>query len=98
MIFIRIRGGNVNLEPVLGKSMCHVENPSKLSTTIFLSSLLNHLFYQKVVEVVIVWKGKSMGKFELGRAPSFGMSCFSCMDKKTPGLYASLDPCIHVLD
>ena len=27
----------------------------------FLSSLPNHLFCQKVVEVVITWKGKSMG-------------------------------------
>ena len=56
----------------------------------FLSSLPNHLFFQKVVEVVIAWKGKSMGNFELDRAPSFGMSCFSCMDKKTPEPYASL--------
>ena len=56
----------------------------------FLSSLPNHLFYQKVVEVVIAWKGKSMGNFELGRAPSFGMSCFACMDKKTPQPYTSL--------
>ena len=62
----------------------------------FLPSLPNHLFCHKVVEVVISWKGKSMGKFELGKAPSFGMSCFACMDKKTPKPYASFDPCIHV--
>ena len=29
-------GGNVNLEPVWGKAMCHGENPSELSTTLFL--------------------------------------------------------------
>ena len=29
-------GGNVNLEPIWEKSMCHVEIPSKLSTTLFL--------------------------------------------------------------
>ena len=56
----------------------------------FLSSPPNHLICQKVVEVVIAWKGKSMGNFKLGRAPSFGMSCFACMDKKTPEPYASL--------
>ena len=56
----------------------------------FLSSLPNHLFCQKVVEVVIAWKGKSMGNFELGRAPTFGMSCFTCMDKKTLEPYANL--------
>ena len=63
----------------------------------FLSSLPNHLFCQKVVEVVISWKGKSMGNFELGRAPSFGMSCFADMDKTTPELYASSYPRVHVL-
>ena len=51
-----------------------------------------------MVEVVIAWKGKSMGNFELGRAPSFGKSCFACMDKKTPEPYASFDPRVHVLD
>ena len=56
----------------------------------FLSFLPNNLLCQKVVEVVIAWKGKSMGKFELGRAPSFGMSCFACMDNKKPEPYASL--------
>ena len=70
--------------------MCHGENPSKMSTTLLLVFLPNHLFCQKVVEVVIAWKGKSMGNFELGRAPSFGMSCFACMDKKTPEPYANL--------
>ena len=64
----------------------------------FLSSIPNHLFCQKVVEVVIAWKGKSMGNFELGKAPSFGMSCFSCMDKKKLEPYPSFYPCIHVLD
>ena len=84
MIFLRVRGRNVNLEPVWGKSMCHGENPSELSTTLFLVFSSNHLFCQEVVEVVIAAKGKSMGNLELGRAPSFGMSCFTCMDKKTP--------------
>ena len=51
-----------------------------------------------MVVLVIAGKGKSMGKFELGRAPSFGMSCFACMDKKTPEPYASFDPHVHVLD
>ena len=56
----------------------------------FLSSLPNHLFCQKVVEVVIAWKGKSMGNFEWGKAPSFGVSCFACRDKKTLETYANL--------
>ena len=78
--------------------MYHEENPSKLSTTLFLVFLPNHLFCQEVVEVVIAWKGKSMGKFKLSRAPSFGMSCFACMDKKTPEPYAIFDRHVHVLD
>src|SRR5713226_5734181 len=69
---------------VMGRTHKNCQLPS------FFSSLPNHLFCQKVVEVVIAWKGKSMGNFELGRAPSFGMSCFSCMDKKTLEPYASL--------
>ena len=36
--------GNVNLEPVWGKSMCHGKNPSELSTNLFLVFLPNHLF------------------------------------------------------
>ena len=51
-----------------------------------------------MVEVVIAWKGKSMGRFELSKVPSVGMSCFACVDKKTLELYASFDPRIHVLD
>ena len=80
------------------------ENPCLMGRThqncqlpYFLSSLPNHLFYQKVVEVVISWKGKSMGKFELGKAPSFGMLCFACMDKKTTEPHANFDPRVHVL-
>ena len=69
---------------VMGRTHQNCQQPS------FLSFLPNHLFCQKVVEVVIAWKGKSMGNFELGRAPSPGMSCFVCMDKKTPKPYASL--------
>ena len=69
---------------VMGRTHQNCQLPS------FLSSLPNHLFFQKVVEVVIAWKGKSMGKFELGRAPSSRMSCFACRDKKTPEWYASL--------
>ena len=77
---------------VMGRTHQNCQLPS------FLSSLPNHLFCQKVVEVVIAWKGKSMGNFELGRAPSFGNSCFSFMDKKTPEPYAIFDPRVHVLD
>ena len=69
---------------VMGRTHQNCQVPS------FLSSLPNYLFYQKVVEVVIAWDRKSMGNFELGRAPSPGMPCFSCMDKKTPELYARL--------
>ena len=57
---------------------------------LFLSFLPNHLFFQKVVEVVIAWKRKSMGNFEWGKAPSSGVSCFDCRDKKTPELYVNL--------
>ena len=73
------------------------ENPCVMGKThqsgqlpFFLSSLPSHLFCHKVVEVVISWKGKSMGKFKLGREPSFVMSCFACMDKKTLESYANL--------
>ena len=76
---------------VMGRTHQNCQLPS------FLSSLPNHLFYQKVVELVITWKGKIMSNFELGRAPSFGMSCFACMDKKTPEPYASFDTRVHVL-
>ena len=69
---------------VMGRTHQNYQLPS------FLSFLPNHLFCQKVVEVVIAWNGKSMCKFELSRAPSCGMSCFFCMDKKTPKPYASL--------
>ena len=41
-------------------------------------------------------EGKSMGNFEWGRAPSFGISCFTCMNKETPEPYASVDPWVHV--
>ena len=64
----------------------------------FLSFLPNHVFCHEVVEVVIAWKGKSMGKFKWSRAPIFGMLCFACMDKKTPEPYASFYPRIYVLD
>ena len=69
---------------VMGRTHQNCQLPS------FLSSLPNHLFCQKVVEVVIASKGKGMGNLELGRASSFGMSCFACRDKKTPDPYASL--------
>ena len=69
---------------VMGRTHQKCQLPS------LLSYLPNHLFCQKVVELVIAWKGKSMGKFELGRAPSFGMPCFTCRDKKTLEPYASL--------
>ena len=58
----------------------------------FLSFFTTIYFYQNVVEVVIAEKAKSMGKFELGRAPSFGMSCFAYMEKKKLEPYASFDP------
>ena len=98
MIFLRIRGVNVNPELGWGKPRVMGRTHQNCQLTSFLSSLPNHLFFQKVVEVVISWKGKSMGNFELGREPRFGMSCFACMDKKTPEPYANVDPYIHVLD
>ena len=49
----------------------------------FLSFLPNHVFCQKVVEVVIAWKGKTMGNFEWGRECSSRMLCFACRDKET---------------
>ena len=69
---------------VMGRTHQNRQLPS------FLSFLPNHLFCQEVVEVVIAWKGKSMGNFEWGRAPSSGVSCFSYRDKKTPKPYVSL--------
>ena len=69
---------------VMGRTHQNYQLPS------FLSFLPNHLFYQKVVEVVIAWKGKSMGNFEWGRAPNSGVSCFACRDKKTQEPYVSL--------
>ena len=56
----------------------------------FLSFLPKHSFCQKVVEIVIAWKGKSMGNLEWGRAPSSRVSCFSCVNKKTPEPYVNL--------
>ena len=37
-----------------------------------------------MVEVVIAWKGKSMGKFELGRAPNFECRVLDSWKRKTP--------------
>ena len=41
-------------------------------------------FYQNVVEVVTTWRGKSMGKFELGRAPSFECRVLTSWEIKKP--------------
>ena len=73
---------------VMGRTHQNCQLPS------FLSSLPNHLFCQKVVEVVIAWKRKSMGNFKWGRAPNSVVLCFACRDKKTPEPYAILT---HVL-
>ena len=69
---------------VMGRTHQNCQLPS------FLSFLPNHLFCQEVVEVVIAWKGKSMGNFEWGRALSYGVLCFACRDKKTLEPYVSL--------
>ena len=45
-----------------------------------------------MVEVVIAWKGKSMGKFELGRAPSFECRVFSYIDNKILEPYVIFHP------
>ena len=85
-------GGNVNLKPVWEQLCIMRRSHQNCQLPSSLSSLPNHLFYQKVVEVVIAWKGKSMGKFELVREHGARMSCFSCMDKETPELYAIFGP------
>ena len=39
-------------------------------------------FCQNVVEVVIAWKGQSMGRIRIGQSTQFQMSCFDFMGKK----------------
>ena len=78
--------------------MCHGENPSELSTTLFLVFSSQPFILLEGGWGSYCLEGKSMGKFELGRAPNFGMLCFAWMDKKTPEPYASVDPHVHVLD
>ena len=51
---------------VMGRTHQNCQLPS------FLSSLPNHLFCQKVVEVVIAWKGKSMGISNWAKHPILG--------------------------
>ena len=70
--------------------MCHGENPSELSTTLFLVFSSQPFIMTKGGWGSYFLEVKSMGNFELGRAPNPGMSCFSCMDKKTLEPYASL--------
>ena len=72
------------------------KNPSKLSTTLFLVFLPNHLFCQKVVEVVIAWKVKSMGKFKLGRAPSFECLVLLAWKRKHENRMPFFASCVHV--
>ena len=47
-----------------------------------------------MVEVVIAWKGKSMGKFELGRAPSFECHFLTSWERKTPRTICQFGSCI----
>ena len=45
-----------------GENPCVMgRTPQNYQLPFFLSSLPNHLFFQKVVEVIIAWKRKSMG-------------------------------------
>ena len=66
---------------VIGRNHHNFQLPS------IFSFLPNHLLCQKVVEVVIAWKGESMGNFEWGRPPNFGMLYFPYRDNKTPEPY-----------
>ena len=91
MIFPKDKGVGMLTLNLFGENTCVMRRTHQnCQLPSFLSFLPNHLFCQKVVEVVIAWKWKSTGNSELGRVPSFGMLCFSCMDKKTLELYSSL--------
>ena len=54
-------------------------------------------FCENVVEVVIAGKGKSMGKFKLGRAPSFECRVLTSWAKKTPRTVFQFGWCVHTL-
>ena len=60
------------------------KNPSKLSATLYLSFSPTIYFCQNLVEVVIAWNGKSMGKIRIGKSTHFWKTCFDLMGKKTP--------------
>ena len=78
----------LNLEP-LGKSHVSKENPSKLSTTHFLSFFPIIYFYQNLVEVVTTWEWEEYGKkFELGRAPILKKHVLTSWERKHPKTYA----------
>ena len=63
---------------VMGKTHQNYQPP------FFLSFFPTIYFCQNMVEVVIAWKRKSMGKFELGRAPSFECCVLTSWARKTP--------------
>ena len=97
--FLKDKGVGILTLSLVGENPCVMRRTNQnCQLPSFLSSILNHLLCQKVVEVFIAWKRKSMVNFGLGRAPSFGMSCFAFTNKKTPEPYASVDPRVHVLD
>ena len=70
--FCKDKGEGVLTLNQFGKS--HVSWGNPIKTVIYPLSCLffpTIYFCQNMVEVVIVWRGKSMGKFQLGRPPNF---------------------------
>ena len=59
---LRIRGGIFKPLRKWGKSKCQRENPSKLSTTHFLSFSPIIYLCHKLVEVVIAWEWEEYGQ------------------------------------
>ena len=75
---------------VMGKTHQNCQLP------FFLAFFPTIYFFQNVVEIVIAWKGKSMGKFELGRAPSFKCRVLTLWARKNTQNHMPFFSCVHV--
>ena len=82
--FLRIRGVKYLTYGPMGKSQCRWEDPSKCQLP-FLSFSPIIYFCQNVVELVIAWKGKSMGnQIRIGQRPIFEKRVLTSLARKIP--------------
>ena len=83
MVFLRIRGWGMLTLNLFGENPCFMwRTHQNCQLPSFLSFLPKPFILPEGGWGSYCLEGKGMGNFELGRAPSFGISCFTCMDKK----------------